>query len=158
MMKNKLFLGILAAAMVCGLALSACKNGVQDVKQVYDKVGGVGNLKAVKTTDNLNVLVSWDAVDGAGGYILYYKVADTKTVTQISGGGGINPQNAVTYAVANGASSTNTNPDKWSVLITIAGSPVTAGTSYVFGVRASPLGYSSNVLESDIVWADALTL
>jgi hypothetical protein len=153
MRKNKLFLGILAAAMVCGLALSACKNGVQDVKLVQDKLGGVGNLTAVKTTNNDKVIVSWDAVE----YSVHYKEVGTKTVKYISGGGGMSSQNDYIYD-ADGTPSTNTNPDKWSGVLTISGSPLTAGKSYVFGVRASPFPGYVNIISSDIVWSGSVAI
>jgi hypothetical protein len=150
-MKNKLFMAALVVAMVCGLALSACENGVQDVKIVYDKATAVASVSAVQTTNKSGVIVSWDAVADAGGYTVFIRQAGTKSVHS-----GPSGQSSYTYAVADGVSSVNTNPDKWSVYIPVgAGSnQLPTGKSYDIGVRTSPLtsGSISSITYSDIVW------
>jgi hypothetical protein len=149
-MKDKWLMVTLAALLVCGMAFTACENGVQDVKMVLDQANKVASVTAVTGT-NL-VIVSWDAAEDAGGYQLFYREEGKKTVQQISGGIG-NPQNAVTYG-ADGTSIPNTDPDKWSALV----SPVLAGTgrSLRFGIRTSPL-QSGNITYSDIEWSNVIT-
>jgi hypothetical protein len=161
-MKNKLVVAALAALLVCGLAFTACENGVQDVKIAYDKANAVAGVTAVLTTGatasgDRAVIVSWDAAEDANGYRLFVREGDKKTVQQINSGGGSGnyPQNYVVYALADGSTTSNTDPDKWSALVSISGSAST-GKSYTFGIQTSPLTQGS-VTYSDIVWSNAIT-
>jgi hypothetical protein len=154
-MKNKLVMAALAAAILCGLAFSACKNDVMDVKRAYDKAEAVESVTAVKVTNQARVIVTWDAVDDSQGYVVYVKVGDAKTLKRVGG------WNGVTYA-ADGTSSPNTDPNKWAASVTfgISNSSVTlpAGThSVTFGVQTYPIDWD-NGAPSDIVWSDPVSI
>jgi hypothetical protein len=152
-MKNKLFLG-LAVLLIAGITFTACKNDIMDVRIVPDKANAVASVTATLTTDKTAVILTWDAVDNVSSYSLRYRMIDTKTVESLSGGSYV--QNEYTYAVANGASSQNTDPDKWSTLVTLSSAGLTAGKSYEFGVRTSVL--VGNADSSDIVWSNAIAV
>jgi hypothetical protein len=152
-MKNKLFLIALAVLLV--MAFTACQNGVQDVKVQYDKANEVASVTATLTTNttgNKYVILTWDAVEDASGYGVYYKRGADKRAGQI---GGVQAQNFSTVAVADNGIVTwtaNDDPDKWSALISVSGGVVT-GKSYTFGVLTYPFVQNGTVLNSDIVWA-----
>ncbi|MDR2375213.1 MAG: hypothetical protein LBD96_02120 [Treponema sp.] len=147
MMKNKLCVAGLLAALACGLVLSGCENKILDVKIVSDKANAVSEVKATLTTDTTNVIVSWDAVENASGYVVYLKQGSSKSVNQIGYG-----QNQSVYAEADGTPSANTDADKWSYLLNTSGMP--AG-EYTLGVRTSSIEY--NVGYSDIKWSNTVT-
>jgi hypothetical protein len=71
----------------------------------------ITTVTAVKTTDDSNIIVSWDAVAGAVDYDCYMFYSDSSTTSSYSSGPA---QNSQTYAVADGTGSANTNPSKWS--------------------------------------------
>jgi hypothetical protein len=131
---------------------------VQDVKVQYDKaneVAGVTAALTTNTTGNRYVIVTWDAVENVSpnGYAVYYKIDGTKSV--VSSGNGSNTQ---VYAATDGNGTANTDPDKWSYRLQVgAGSGLTAGKSYVFGVRTTALVTTTSTASSDIVWSNAIT-
>jgi hypothetical protein len=147
-MKNKLFLG-LAVLLIAG-AFTGCKDEILDVRIVPDKANAVASVTATVTGDSGYLILTWDAVDNVGGYYVYVREKDTKTVNFMGQG-----QNTYTYAVADGAQSTNTNPDKWSTLVTLSSAGLTAGKSYEFGVQTYEL--VGNADSSDIVWSNVVT-
>jgi fibronectin type 3 domain-containing protein len=158
-MKNKLVMAALAAALLCGLAFSACKNDVQDVRINYDKAEAVEEVKAVNVTAaGANaVILTWNAVDDAGGYNVYLKVDGAKTLRNIGGG-----WTGVTYTAA-GGESTNTDLDKWTKYVSFGNNEgevsLPTGTYAVtFGVQTRPLDQYSGGAPSDIVWSNALTI
>jgi hypothetical protein len=106
------------------------------------------NVTATKTTDGNYVIVTWDAVDGASGYMVYMQQAGKKSVSLIGSGG-----NSPMYALADGALSENTDIDKWYNRVTVVKVAPGAWTSksYRFGVRSSAM--NSNTAASDIVWS-----
>ncbi|MDR2136487.1 MAG: hypothetical protein LBO76_07715 [Treponema sp.] len=159
-MKNKLVLAALAAALLCGLAFTACKNDVLDVKVVYDKANTVSNLKAVK--NGTDIIVTWDAADDAGGYVVYSKKDGTKQVSNISHGGGGSPtvENGKIYKDDGSLdASAKYNPDKYSFVYPIP-SPLPSGAEgdYLIGVQTYPLSEGGNVAPSDIVWSPAVAI
>jgi len=85
--------------------------------------GPAMSVTATPVTTILNTIVTWDAIEGAESYLvtIYLNGSQYTTVTG---------QNSVTYAVADGTSSANTDPSKWSYLC-----PYTGGRFY-FTVRA----------------------
>jgi len=66
------------------------------------------------TAGNLNTIVTWDAIEGAESYMVTIYFNGNAYTT--AGG-----QNAVTYAVADGTSSANADPSKWSYYCTYSG-------------------------------------
>jgi hypothetical protein len=152
-MKRKLFMAGLAAALVFGLALTACDNGVQDVKQTYDKANAVASVTARQTDNKAYVVVSWDAVEDAGDYEVFYRQQNVKTVDEYGNGG----QYYNTYAPANGNETNNDNPDKWSARISV-NNYLTTGKSYEFGVRTSPFTQNGHTTYSNIVWSSPVTV
>ncbi|MDR3146556.1 MAG: hypothetical protein LBU21_09775 [Treponema sp.] len=135
-MKNKLIVAGLAVLLV--LALSACENEAMDVREAYDKAPAVASVTATLTTGSTGVIVTWDAVEGAGSYQVYAKAG--KNVMSVASG-----QWAQTYA-ANGTASANTNPDKWSALVSV--SYLVSKQSYTFGVATTAF-HNPNATYSD---------
>jgi hypothetical protein len=86
-MANKNFLkavlgtaGMLAAALVLGMAVAGCDDGTQDVNVLDKKTDGPSNVKAIQTTDKNFVILSWDAASGASNYSVYYQKDGKKTI------------------------------------------------------------------------------
>jgi hypothetical protein len=150
MMKTKWFLmGIIGILLVFGFVFSGCENGVQDVKVVeqnYPKANAVASVSAVKTTNNTYAIVSWNAVDNASSYYVYYQQEGKKTITSYSGG-----QNTNTYA-ADGTPSANADVDKWSARIDISNF---IGGRYRFGVESE--SRNNNIQNSDIIWSEYIS-
>jgi hypothetical protein len=157
-MKNKLVMVALAAAMLCALSFGACKQDVQDVSIAEDKAEAVASVTVTKISGQTAYIVTWDAVDDAGGYQVYVRVNGAKTLETISA------QNYVTYS-DDGTSKPNANPDKWAASVSFATSGgasvvLPAGTySVEFGVQTGPFNNNSiNAANSDIVWSSAVTV
>jgi hypothetical protein len=154
MMKNKLAMAALAAALLCGLAFSACKNDVQDVRIVPDTIN-VDAVTVALTTNKAYVIVSWDAVDDAKGYDLYFKKEGEKEVKPGPNG---SEQNTYTYDPATGDQSVNPNPNKWSARISTNGGGAPQAGAYRFGVQVDgAYSASQGLTVFEIVWSDPIT-
>jgi hypothetical protein len=153
-MKNKLFLIGLAVLLV--MAFTACQNGVQDVRMKLDQPNEVAAVTATLTTaaGTKYVILTWDAVENVSSYYVYYKVDGSKST--VSSGNG---SNRYVYAAADGTRTDNTDPDKWSYIITASGnnSDLIPGKSIIFGVRTQALVTTTQSTNSDIVWSNAIT-
>jgi hypothetical protein len=158
-----LLAGMAAMVLALGLVLAGCENGVQEVegtvKVAQDKPAGVASVTAVLTTGNLlgqsykGVIISWDAVDNAQSYSVYYQQEGKKTMQSSYY---VNAQSDYTYAAADGAQTLNTDIDKWSALAKLGGSSgitVIPGKKYRFGIQTQ--GFDNN--SSDIVWSGYVT-
>jgi hypothetical protein len=155
MAKKKMFLGMLAMAF--GFVVMGCETPLQDggtVKIGYDKASGVAGVTATVTTSNLTgqeykgVIVAWDAVDNAGGYQLYAQQEGKKNILNLNA----SPQYRYTYASDNGATTANSDIDKYSVLVSLQPDRFQSGKKYRFGIRTN--SSQSGFQPSDIVWSE----
>jgi len=151
-MMKKLFLTAMTSILLAfGLITISCDNGVQEIKGtidlVYDKGTPVASVKVQKTNDNSFVVISMDAVDNGGSYNVVLQMEGKKTVNSIG-----NAQNLLIYSLYNGATSNNTDPDKWSFRYATTGTLIQAGKKYRFGVRVQPFTANWGI-PSDIVWS-----
>ncbi|GHU37191.1 hypothetical protein FACS1894172_20540 [Spirochaetia bacterium] len=142
-----LLAGMAAMVLSFGLVLAGCDDGgVQEVKVVTDKANAVAAVTATLTSDDLGVIISWDAVDNAYDYNIYYQQEGKKTIQSFSS----YAQNAKTYDPADGTEITNTDVDKWSVLAELNSRiSLISSKKYRFGVQVTDFSYN----DSDIVWS-----
>ncbi|GHV91053.1 hypothetical protein AGMMS50268_15560 [Spirochaetia bacterium] len=164
-MKNYkvIFMGILALALVFGFA--GCQNGTQEVTGtvgVHDAFAGAGPTVPVvtKSSSPRNVLVRWDAAEGASSYSVYFREEGKKTITAVAGTG---VTNASTYAL-DGGSAPNSAYDSWNERLSFVASgtnnstQIIEGRTYRFGVQALRAGNGGMNVYSSIVWSDPITL
>ncbi|GHV44885.1 hypothetical protein AGMMS49546_29590 [Spirochaetia bacterium] len=158
-MKNyKVILGIAALALVFGLVLTGCPTQVEgNVGVNWVAPAQVERVTVEKTTNNKYYIVSFKAVDNAGGYKVFLKSQgdDKHRTTEISG----TSSSAITkYDLATGAPQANEDLENYYIRISKNDLPNIAG-SYHVGVSTVPLRYSGNndVRESDIKWTGSGT-
>jgi hypothetical protein len=154
-MKNKfLMLAMVGLIAVSFVVLSGCPSGIQEVKLVYDRAPAVESVAIVQFTTGSGeatrtyVVVSWDAVEDAGGYYVYGQEVGTKTAPSQLGSG----QNALSYSTSDISSASNSLSDKWSFRTEVTN--YTPERTYRIGVMTRPLynpGTSS--APSEITWA-----
>jgi hypothetical protein len=149
MNKKPVFFGMLVMVLAWGLLFAACENPVQEVEGNVGisnpKANPVASVAAGKTTAGTEIIVKWDAVEGASTYTLYYQQEGKKTAVSV----GTSAQNSNTYA-DDGSSLGNADVDKWSAKFTKPTAFIT-GQKYRFGVRTTPLATYTAV--SNIVWS-----
>jgi hypothetical protein len=154
-------LGIIAIIALVGISVIGCKDAVQDVKVVEterDKAPQVASVSVIKTAPNTNsyAQVTWNAVEGALGYDVYYKKEGSVSVLKAGAG-----QNQYIYpedgANVNSVNDLNFDVDVWSYRATLVGTiPLRGaepGAVYEFGVVTTGLLSDSTALPSDIVWS-----
>ncbi|MDR3147119.1 MAG: hypothetical protein LBU00_01925 [Treponema sp.] len=132
MKNNKLFvLGVLA--LIFGLVLVGCNNGVQEVKIVYDKAAAPTNVWVVKYYGGFNL--TFDAVENATQYAYYMRENGSKAIITITPTGSL-------------ALSGNDQ-----LTASFSGSTLTTGKTYEVGVQTQ-LTFATSVEPSDVVWTE----
>ncbi|GHV32940.1 hypothetical protein AGMMS4952_24280 [Spirochaetia bacterium] len=153
--------------------------GTVELKTKTGKAAGVSNVEAKLaswtytssygyTSIHNYIIVTWDAVDNAGGYDIYVRQEGKKTITAVNESGyyGSTMAGGVTYEVPkdlNDNSLVTTqidDSDKWSGYFSVSNisSTTKAGIKYQVGIQTFPFGMV-NTTYSDIVWsATSVTL
>jgi hypothetical protein len=137
MKNNKLFvLGVLA--LIFGLVLGGCDNGVQEVKIVYDKAAAPTNVRVTKEQYITSyLLLSFDAAENATQYAYYIREKGSKVILTI------NPTGSLGFS----------SNDQLSVSFSSSSPYLTSGTTYEVGIQTMAT-FVAAVEPSDVVWAE----
>ena len=164
MKKHLFYAGMAALALTCGLLVMGCDSPLQEGGTVHiigeqgpavDAVNAVLTTSAVSGFSAKGIIVSWDAVEGATEYYVYYQQEGKKTIKSTTGYGS-DGQNDYTFSTVNGTTTANADVDKWSTLLnpgptSSGGLGLTSSKGYRFGVVAQGLNGSSGIVWSDYV-------
>ncbi|MCL2130119.1 MAG: hypothetical protein FWH35_07190 [Treponema sp.] len=148
-MKNKF--GYIILLVLVLTVFFGCKNGTQEVDGEINialvKSTPVDSVSAEKTTDSNYVIITFDAVENVSSYRVFYQMEG-----KLSYSSSLPVYNDLTYALANGAASVNSKPNKFSRRYD--SSVFIAGKRYRFGVRTSMFESDYSSTYSEITWSD----
>jgi hypothetical protein len=126
------------------MVFSGCKDAVTVNSYAPPQVASVS---VVLTDDDDWAIVSWEAVEGASGYAVYYKVEGAKNVTSTYHSG----QYKSVYD-PDGSSDDNEDYDQWSAKI--SRTDFLNGAKIIFGVQTKNYRSGGQYVDSDIKWSE----
>lgn len=147
--------GLLAIGLlVFSLVLMGCSDEATGPTEITGTVAtdnpnvSAPSVTAEKTNDGKYLILSWNAVENAGGYTVYQNQRDKRTITSLSGS--ISPMNGITYK-KDGTTAANSDPDKWNVRVALTAPLGAASAEYRFGVRTSASSYDGVSRDSSVI-------
>jgi hypothetical protein len=152
--KNLGFVGMLVMVLALGVLFIGCENGTQEVEgavSINKPQVAAPAISEVKTTDGKYVILSWNAVDGAGSYSVKKNQKNKTHIQDITYD--CNPTNTITYKT-DGSTERNNDPDKWNAKISlVVDFEVSTMVNHRYGVSATAGRYDGlEWYNSGITW------
>jgi hypothetical protein len=159
MAKKSVFWGMLALALTVSFAVVGCGDPLQEGGKVTTEtaqVSGPGNVKAVLSNNASGpkkVIITWDAADDVASYRVYAKQKGKAPLQSVTAS--YSDWTASYKADGDVTAEDNTDPDKWSYLVSSL-SAFDTDKEYEFGVQS--VNSLPNKTNSGIEWAAAIAL